>query len=248
VRPLTKKAYRTSIGGGHRTIKLADRTRVSLCAAWAWEVASPAVSSFPKRVGLWGARAAMAVLVVTAAVLISQTAAASANAPRGAYVLVGSCWVAGVGNTVTSESCDLILSNGWRYRCRRFFGGRPTARKLAAAGCRRTTSIRITPAQLRLYRLMDRRAKCITRRRVLVLPVPLPLDKRRDPAGQIIDTAHNRFVVDYYLTAEEAKRDVPRLRKGAPAANVERRGNVTIEWLKHPSARLQQITSACAFG
>jgi hypothetical protein len=185
---------------------------------------------------------------VPAVVLISQAAAASTNTRPGAYVLVGSCWIAGAGNTVMSESCDLILSNGWRYRCRRFVGGRATARKLAAAGCRRMTSIRITPAQLHLYGLMDRRAKCITRRRVRVLPVPLPLDKRRDPAGQIIDTAHDRFVVDYYLTAEEARRDVPRLRKSSPAAHIERRGYVTIEWLKHPSARLQHITSACALG
>jgi hypothetical protein len=68
--------------------------------------------------------------------------------------------------------------------------------------------------------------------------------------GQEVAAKHPvaRFLVDYYLTAEEARRDAPRLRKGPPATYVERRGNVTIDWLKYPSARLRQITSVCAFG
>jgi hypothetical protein len=206
------------------------------------------MSRFPKSRGRRCALAMLFVAALTGIALISQATAAGKNTHPRVYVLVGSCWVAGVGSTVTSESCDIILSNGRRYRCHHFFGGRPTARRLTAAGCRRMASIRITAAQLQLYRVVDRRAECLTRQRLRVLPIPLPLDKRRDPAGQIVDTAHNRFVVDYYLTAAEARRDAPRLRKGPPLTEVQRRGNVAIVWLKHPSARLQKTMSACAFG
>lgn len=79
------------------------------------------------------------------------------TAAAGARVESGTCQSSGADGRTVSQSCDFVLSDGQRFRCRNAFEGQtPTARTLERTrGCVRLPSLKLSGTERAMITALD---------------------------------------------------------------------------------------------
>jgi hypothetical protein len=166
-----------------------------------------------------------------------------------AQVDSGSCVARAAVGHVYSPSCEFVLTDGRRFRCRRVLSN-ATDSALRAAACVELPSYKVSPAQRSLAALLDATRECLTRHGLRVLGGPvLPPDSRTPDGELVISSSHPTFIA-FYTSVAKAQR-----LEGTPINNarkfhglVERHGTLTILWTAAPASRLHHAVLTCIPG
>jgi hypothetical protein len=110
-----------------------------------------------------------------AAAVAGCGSAGARTTAAGARVQSGTCQSAVADGRTVSQSCDFVLSDGQRFRCRDAFEGQtPTARTLErTSGCVRLASLKLSATERAMITALDTARSCLTAKRLRVVGVPV---------------------------------------------------------------------------
>jgi hypothetical protein len=181
-------------------------------------------------------------------------AAAAGTAGEGTS---SNCTGEGHGNSPEVTYCEFVLRDGRRFKChgRRFEGSQPSASELEEdKACAPLSRVAIPVLPRTVLTAMARVRKCLTNHSLQVTGGPVGPVGPGPPSGPygVLDVGSALNVLndtvliafDRHLhNAKRRKHHVIRIGSGE-----ERRGAVTVEWLRTPSSALRTSVRACAFG
>lgn len=170
----------------------------------------------------------------------------------GARVESGTCQSSSARGRTVSQSCEFVLDDGQRFRCRNPFEGQtPTARKLEhTGGCVRLQSLKLSATERAMITALDTARSCLKAKgwRVIGAPAlpPNPPGANMADGELVITSAHPTFIAFYSNTAK-ARRSKAALTRNARRlrGEVEAHGAATIFWTDAPSKELRSSVKAC---
>jgi hypothetical protein len=152
--------------------------------------------------------------------------------------------------------CVFVLMDGRRFRClgSAFAGSTPSANALAHANaCARLRRLVIPASSRAVFAAIGTARACLTAKGLRVSGGPVvPPDPHspRSPDGELIvgDVAGGAFIA-FYKDPRKAQRFEPEVVRNAKrfGGEVERRGAVTVLWIRRPASDLRNTVKACVF-
>lgn len=208
----------------------------------------------PSRAAVVAACLSLAAVSVT----LALTAGAAGSTPPSSYKVqvdsVGCVETSSAPGHVAHGYCIYLLTDGRRFKCPVSFANHPqTPGSLVRSGaCHRLRPLPIPAGWKRVFARLDAVQSCLERHGVTAnggpyLEGPRP---RKTPIGELIlSEARPTAFVGFYTNTRVARRAEPGVIKAVArtGGEVERRGSVTVAWLKPPSPQLRATTQACAF-
>jgi hypothetical protein len=153
-----------------------------------------------------------------------------------------------------AATCTFVLSDGRRFRCNGVAQLHSTPSPSAlerARGCVALTPLAVTPKTRAVIAAIDAARMCMTRKGLRVSGGPVfPQQSPTSPDGElIVGNGHGGAFVAFYTDASRAARLEPEVRQNTrgSAAQVERRGAVTVVWIHRPASGLRDAVLSCAF-
>lgn len=200
-------------------------------------------------------RRALTLLVLCVAGLSAAGCGGSPRAAAGTaepQIDSASCEVSGGAGRQTTRSCTFVVSDGRRFSCNRFFTGpAPSVSELErAADCRRLPSLVFSRAERALMARLSRARNCLVARglRVSGGPVLPPVGPTStEPDGELVIGSASLAFIAFYTSAARARRIEPVLRRDDAHAPVllQRRGAVTIAWIRAPAGEPRNMVWTC---
>lgn len=152
--------------------------------------------------------------------------------------------------------CVFVLTDGRRFRCQgsAFARSTPSANALVHANACAPLKRLVIPAESRaVFAAIGTARACLTAKGLLVSGGPVfPPDPHspRSPDGELIvgDAVSGAFIA-FYNDPRKAQRLEPDVVHNAKrfGGEVERRGAVTLLWIRRPASDLRNTVEACAF-
>lgn len=160
----------------------------------------------------------------------------------------------GVGSHVATSMCQFMLSDGRRFRCSgtEFSRSRPTPSALEhARGCVALAPLVIPASERAVITALESVRTCMTGKGLRVSGGPVfPEQSPTSADGELIvgNGAGGAFIA-FYTDSSRAQRLEPLVRENAArfGGKVERRGAVTVLWIRRPAIALRKDVLACAF-
>jgi hypothetical protein len=150
-----------------------------------------------------------------------------------------------------------VLSDGRRYRCPGSEFGRSTPTPSLLAHAKRCVALSrlVVPAALRaVFAAIAATRTCLSTKGLRVTGGPVfPPDKQNtgSPNGELVAGAPGAggAFVAFYGNAQQAQRLEPDVARNARrfGGQVERRGAVTIVWIRPPARSVRLAVQTCAF-
>lgn len=195
-----------------------------------------------------------AVALVTVVMAVGPTLAAAGVFKSDLQIRSSTC--SARGGSASSDpvaSCTFALSDGTRFACPQAFAlSHPTASDIVRA--KSCAALRRSPDTVPSVALAIARARnCLTTRGLSARGGPAPsaaAGAARRPEGElIVGNATTRAIAAFYsdaLTAKRAERTVVRNARRF-GGQVERRGAVTIVWIRSPSSDRRAALRRCVY-
>jgi hypothetical protein len=152
--------------------------------------------------------------------------------------------------------CVFVLTDGRRFRClgSAFARSTPSANALVHANaCAALKRLVITAASRAVFAAIGTARACLSAKGLRVSGGPVvPPDPHspRSPDGELIvgNVAGGAFIA-FYKDPRKAQRLEPDIVRNAKrfGGEVERRGAVTVLWIRRPASDLRNTVKACAF-
>lgn len=184
--------------------------------------------------------------------LVIATAGCGSQAARttaAAEVVSGSCTSSGIDGRTTSESCEFVLSDGRRFRCRHELNGQPTGRAVKAAGCVRLRPLVLSAAQRSLISKIDRARNCLRGKGLRASGGPvLPVNSQTADGEIVVSSTHPTFIGFYSDVAKARRVESSSARFVRSHSLVEDRGTVRIIWTRAPTSGLRRTVEGCSLG
>ena len=198
-------------------------------------------------------RRTVLVAVATAVVLTGSALAAVGVFTSGTTVSAASCTIAL--NQTPARPCLFVLSDGRRFQCPEAFAGAPqTPQSLAHSNACVALPPLSAPAAWRgALSMITRTQACLARNRRQSSGGPILASNTSPPGlvGELVsaDRAGSALIA-FYENSGVARRLEPAVVRNAERAggSVERRGNVTVVWVRSTSQDDRAVVSRCAFG
>jgi hypothetical protein len=200
-------------------------------------------------------RATAAVGVLAAAGCGGATAASPRGGPVAVAVASTSCSTAATSaSRRVVDACVFVLTDGRRYRCTGPSFSRPpapTPPALERAGACVTLRRLAVPAAARAAVAAIASARsCLTAKGLRVTGGPVVAAEAQSPDGELVvgDGTGGAFVA-FYGDPARAERLEPAVKRNARrfAGAVERRGAVTVLWIRPPAGGLRERVETCVF-
>jgi len=172
-----------------------------------------------------------------------------------AQVAEGGCATGEANGKPLKTSCVFTLADGLRFSCpQRFAQVVQTASSLErSTACRTIAPLHLSVAVRRVTALIESAQACLTSHSVRAIGTAVlpPLASANSPDGELI-AGHlpNGALIAFYRNIAKAQRLEPAVLRNARRlrAQVKRSGNVTIFWLRPPTATLRRAVQVCLPG
>jgi hypothetical protein len=189
----------------------------------------------------------------TAVVLTGSALAAAGVFTSGTTVSAASCTVAL--NQTRTRPCLFVLSDGRRFQCPEAFARAPqTPESLAHSdACVALPPLSAPAAWRGALSMITRTQTCLAhnRRQSSGGPILAPNTSPPGLVGELVSADRGgSALIAFYENSGVARRLEPAVARNAARAggSAERRGNVTVVWLRSTSQDYRTVVSRCAFG
>ncbi len=188
----------------------------------------------------------------TAPVRSSAVAGRPSASADYAQATEASCATGEANGKPLRTSCTFVLADGRRFSCpERFAHAVQTASALEhATACRAIAPVRVGAAVRRVTAAIESAQACLRLHHVRAIgnaALP-PLAEPNSPDGElIVGYLPGGALMAFYRDIRKAMRLEPAVLRNAHrlGAQVERRGDVTILWLRPPAATIRLTVQAC---
>lgn len=161
------------------------------------------------------------------------------------------------GNSPEVTYCEFVLRDGRRFKCQgsAFEGSRPSASELADnKACVSLSRVAIPVVPRTVLIAMARVRTCLTNQGLQVTGGPVGPEGPGPPSGpygvlnvsSVVNVPTDTVLIAFDRHPRSAKRRKHHIIRSG--AGEERRGAVTVEWLRTPASGLRTSVRACAFG